>query len=124
MVESGLTVTSTPAVSQREDILHENLTPNERFLLALKAPETKRQYPKRLESFFDFLQLQSSFEEKTVSFCKIVKTQKESEWLTDQLLTFLRYKKERVTRTEIEEAIRHIFSRPFSSVNTSLTICL
>ena len=38
------------------------------FLIALKAPETKRQYPKRLEVFFDFLKLEGSFENKAPVF--------------------------------------------------------
>ena len=32
--------------------------PVSNFLIALKAPETKRQYPRRLEVFFDFLNLE------------------------------------------------------------------
>ncbi len=39
------------------------------FLFALKAPETKRQYPKRLEVFLDFLNLNGTFEEKVSVFC-------------------------------------------------------
>ena len=31
------------------------------FLYALKAPETKRQYPRRLKVFLDFLQLDSPY---------------------------------------------------------------
>ena len=38
------------------------------FLIALKAPETKRQYPKRLDVFFDFLKLDGSFEDKALCF--------------------------------------------------------
>jgi hypothetical protein len=85
-----------------EDVLFDNLQPIERFLIALKAPETKRQYPKRLESFFDFLRLHGSFEEKTISLCQMIKAEKDSDWLTNQLLKFLRYQKERVSKREIE----------------------
>jgi hypothetical protein len=38
------------------------------FLIALKAPETKRQYPRRLEVFFDFLKLEGTFENKALCF--------------------------------------------------------
>ena len=31
------------------------------FLYALKAPETKRQYPRRLKVFLDFLQIDSPY---------------------------------------------------------------
>jgi hypothetical protein len=38
------------------------------FLYALKAPETKRQYPRRFKVFLDFLQLDGTFEEQTREF--------------------------------------------------------
>jgi hypothetical protein len=39
--------------------------PYNRFLYALKAPESKRQYPKRLEVFLNFLKIEgSTLEEK------------------------------------------------------------
>ena len=90
--------------SIRENVLLEDLQPIERFLMALKAPETKRQYPKRLERFFDFLRLDGSFEEKTMSFIRMIKLEKDSDWHTNQLLKFLNYQKERVSRKEIQEA--------------------
>jgi hypothetical protein len=34
----------------------------------------------------------------------LVESQKETEWLTNQLLKFLRYQKDRVVRKEIEDA--------------------
>jgi integrase len=103
VIEPRATLSPVTATSMTEDILLDNLRPIERFLIALKAPETKRQYPKRLESFFDFLHLQGSLEEKTVTFYQMI-NQKEGEWLTNQLLKFLRYQKDRVLRKEIEEA--------------------
>jgi hypothetical protein len=38
-------------ISTEEDVILGNLQPLERFLVALKASETKRQYPKRSEIF-------------------------------------------------------------------------
>lgn len=104
MIETGARLSLADEIPTKEDVLSNNLNPIERFLIALKAPETRRQYPKRLEFFFDFLQLQGSFEEKTISFYRIIKGQKEGDWLTNQLLKFLRYQKDRVTKKEIEEA--------------------
>jgi hypothetical protein len=46
----------------------ENFDPVANFLIALKAPETKRQYPKRLEVLFNFLKLEGSFENKSFIF--------------------------------------------------------
>ena len=87
-----------------EDVTLGNLRPLERFLIALKAPETKRQYPKRLESFLDFLQLRGTLEEKITSFFRTIKVKNDNDWITNQLLKFLRYQKERVSKREIEEA--------------------
>ena len=45
-----------------------NVNPLVNFLFALKAPETKRQYPKRLEVFLDSLNLTGTFEYKVFDF--------------------------------------------------------
>ncbi len=78
MTEPGMKTSSPIAISTIEEGSYDNLQPIERFLIALKAPETKRQYPKRLESFFDFLRFHS-FEEKTILFYKMIKIEKNSE---------------------------------------------
>ena len=36
------------------------LAPYNRFIYALKAPESKRQYPKRLEVFLNFIDIEGS----------------------------------------------------------------
>lgn len=121
MIETELRLSQTHALSVSEG----NLQPVERFLLALKAPETKRQYPKLLESFFDFLRLNGSFEEKVISLCSLIRSHKDTEWLTDQLLKFLRYQKERVARKQIEEArVSNYFKaiKLFCEMNNILSI--
>ena len=40
------------------------LTPYENFLFALKAKESKRQYPHRLDKFLRFMGLEGTIEEK------------------------------------------------------------
>ncbi len=45
-----------------KNIADDCVNPITNFLFALKAPETKRQYPRRLEVFLDFLNMQGSFE--------------------------------------------------------------
>ena len=42
--------------------------PVSNFLFALKAPESKRSYPKRLEVFLDFVNLEGTFENKVLVF--------------------------------------------------------
>jgi hypothetical protein len=72
------------------------------FLIALKAPETKRQYPRRLEVFFDFLKLEGTFENKALCFYH--QALKNPRWLTFQLVKFLQFQKERATKKEMVES--------------------
>jgi hypothetical protein len=49
-----------------------NLSPHQKFIYALRSSESKRQYPKRLEVFLDYLQIKDlSVEEKSDSFCGV-----------------------------------------------------
>ena len=59
-----------------------NINPITNFLFALKAPETKRQYPRRLEVFLDFLNMTGSFEEKALTFYQ--KSIANSKWLSQK----------------------------------------
>jgi hypothetical protein len=47
-----------------------NVDPVLNFFFALKAPESKRQYPKRFEKFLDYLKLEGTFQDKASSFYK------------------------------------------------------
>ena len=47
-----------------------NVNPVLKFFFALKAPESKRQYPKRFEKFLDYLKLEGTFEDKALSLYK------------------------------------------------------
>lgn len=47
-----------------------NVNPVLNFFFALKAPESKRQYPKRFEKFLDYLKLEGTFEDKALSLYK------------------------------------------------------
>jgi hypothetical protein len=78
------------------------INPLVNFLFALKAPETKRQYPKRLEVFLDFLNLAGSFEEKVLTFYH--KSVDNPSWLSQKLIEFIQYQKQRVLKDEISES--------------------
>lgn len=56
-------------VNKEQDSEDIQVDPLTNFLFALKAPESRRQYPKRLEVFLNFLNFQGSFEEKVNRFC-------------------------------------------------------
>lgn len=78
------------------------IDPVANFLIALKASETKRQYPKRLEVFLDFLKLEGIYEQKALDFYQ--QALKNPKWLTFQLIKFLQFQKERAAKGEIVES--------------------
>ena len=55
------TTTTTIAQEIEED-------PISVFLYALKAPETRRQYPRRLKVFLDYLKLEGTLEQQAKGF--------------------------------------------------------
>ena len=65
-----------------------DLSPYQKFMYALNAPESKRQYPKRLQIFFNYLQIKGlTIEEKTNSFYTLIKDHG-GNWLETELLKF------------------------------------
>jgi integrase len=77
----------------------QSVNPMFNFLYALKAPESKRQYPKRFEMFLDFLKLDGTLNEKASYFYN--KAKSDPQWLQDNFMRFIEYQKERVTNNEI-----------------------
>ena len=69
------------------------------FIYALRAPETKRQWPRRLKVFFDFLELEEPFEEQAKQF--VIKARQNQQWAQESLMSFIDFQKERVRRSEI-----------------------
>jgi len=78
------------------------IDPVSRFMFGLKAAETRRQYPRRLEVFLDFIGLIGTFDEKIGQFIEFVNRNKN--WLPSHLIRFLEYQKSRVENGEIEES--------------------
>ncbi len=61
-------------LERNQEILHLNQTqgedydyPMQRFMYALRASETKRQYPKRLKMFMDFVQIEGDLKQQADS---------------------------------------------------------
>ena len=77
----------------------EEQNPMAAFLYALKAPESRRQYPRRFKMFLDFLNIQGTLEEQAKQF--VVRTREEQQWAQDNIMRFLEFHKERVRRKEI-----------------------
>lgn len=74
------------------------------FMYALKAPESKRQYPKRLKVFLDFLTSKnelscSDLEDQCIEFK--TKSQTNPKWANSKLMDFVLYQKERVYKNQI-----------------------
>ena len=69
------------------------------FLSNLNSFESKRQYPKRLQHFFDFLKLEEEIEDQPFSFVKKFKNKDDDgEELERKFLAFARYQKEMVAK--------------------------
>lgn len=72
------------------------------FLSMLNAPESKRQYPKRLQVFFNFLGLEGDVEAQSKIFVKMFKNDNdENRTLQKQLIRFAGCQKERVINNEL-----------------------
>ena len=72
------------------------------FLSMLNFTESKRQYPKRLQTFFNFLNNKRNIQEQSLSFAKQYKQQNDGgEVLEGKLLAFARHQKERVVKKEV-----------------------
>jgi hypothetical protein len=69
------------------------------FLYALKAPETKRQYPRRLKVFLDFLNLDGTLEQQSKEFLE--KAKQNPQWAQHSLMQFMTLQKERARKGEI-----------------------
>jgi hypothetical protein len=65
-------------------------------MYALKSSEARRQYPRRLKLFFDFVWLRGTLHEQAIEFVRRLKEDITPE--QDNLLRFLDFHKERVRR--------------------------
>jgi len=77
------------------------LTPYENFVFALKAKESKRQYPHRLDKFLTFIGSQGTIEEKSVQLYELSKN--DVNLIQTYLIRFINYQKERIENKEIAE---------------------
>jgi len=69
------------------------------FLYALRAPETKRQYPRRLKVFLDYLGLEGYLEEQAKPF--LIKAKQNPQWAQCSLIQFISFQKHRVELGQI-----------------------
>jgi hypothetical protein len=72
------------------------------FMYALKAPETRRQYPQRFKMFLDYLKLQGSLEKQARQF--LSKARNDPQWAEQNFMQFIGFQIDRVKREEISES--------------------
>ena len=73
--------------------------PLQHFMYALRAPETKRQYPKRLKMFMDYVQIEGDLKQQSKTLKEKIK--KDPEWFKVSLIRFFEYQKERARKNDI-----------------------
>lgn len=79
------------------------LSPYDNFLYALKAKETKRQYPHRLDKFLSFMGFKGTIEEKCAELYHYTKKNNDSNIIQSYLIKFINYQKQRIENKEISE---------------------
>ena len=79
---------------------YEPLSPYDNFLYALKASETKRQYPHRLDKFLTYLGFEGTIPEKCIALYQMAK---DINWLQSNLIKFINVQKSRIDFKEISE---------------------
>jgi len=72
------------------------------FMYGLRAPDTRRQYPRRFQYFLDFLRIPGTLEEQAKQF--VLKARENQVWAQESLMSFIEFQKERVRRAEISES--------------------
>ncbi len=65
-----------------------------KFRYALRAPETKRQYPQRFKALLDFLQLEGPLEQQAKLF--LSKALLSTQWAENMLMNFIVFQRDRV----------------------------
>ena len=87
----------------QEQQLQQQEDPMASFTYALRAPETKRQWPRRLKVVFDYMGLSSSsIEDQAKEF--VDRTTNNPKWAQGNLIRFLNFQRQRVMNKEISEA--------------------
>lgn len=69
------------------------------FLYALRAPESRRQYPQRLRVFLDHIKMEGPLGQQAREF--LVKARANPAWVQNAIMKFIAHKKERVRNGQI-----------------------
>jgi hypothetical protein len=88
------------SIKQEEEQEQEN--PMTIFMYALKAPESRRQYPQRFKMFLDYLKLEGALEKQARHF--LSKARNNLQWAEESFMRFIGFQIERTKRGEISES--------------------
>jgi xanthine dehydrogenase iron-sulfur cluster and FAD-binding subunit A len=84
-----------------------SLSPLQKFMFGIKSSDAKRQYPKLLEKFLNFISLTGTIEEKCFTFYKLAK--KNPENIQNQLTVFIILQSQRVHKKEIAAGTQKLY---------------
>jgi hypothetical protein len=99
---STATKSTTVTYEQRYQTCAMKKNPMTVFTYALKAPESKRQYPRRLKIFLDYLELKGNLQEQAEQF--YLKAIDNHAWVEESLMSFIEYEKQRSKEGEISDS--------------------
>jgi integrase len=80
----------------------EEKDPMAAFMYGLRAPDTRRQYPRRFQYFLNFLSIPGILEEQAKQFT--LKVRENPLWAQESLMSFIDFQKERVKKGELAES--------------------
>ena len=81
-------------------VIEHPTNPLSQFFYALKAPETKRQWPNRLKVVFDFLGFSGNLDEQAKQFVTLCK-EGDAALVLDKIIGFISYQVQRAQKGEI-----------------------
>src|SRR6186713_3391718 len=96
------------------------LTPYENFLYALKAEETKRQYPHRLDKFLTFMGLRGTIQEKCSKLDEYGNGN--VNLLQSNIIRFINFQRERIVKKELSEGTLQNYIKALKLFYNLLTI--
>jgi len=79
----------------------DHLIPYENFLFALKSKETRRQYPKLLKMFFDFINIEPAKPIEERAAIVYEKAKGDIKWFESQIFRYVIYNKQKVENKQI-----------------------
>ena len=99
---SSTSITTTTTTNEQQAHHKNKKDPMTVFIYALKAPESRRQYPRRLKIFLDYLRLEGNLKEQAEQFYLTAISNRA--WVEESLMAFIAYEKERSKNGEISDS--------------------